>query len=270
MNKNTNKKQNNKSFNNKDDDDFWNDCLPISTTPNLTHKNINNIQHHPKHYYISKHLLPKCYIKQPKHKSTHPNKPKQAIEHCINMYNAAKTKQSLLLKKQNENSSQLSRLELLGCTWKPQINKVTKQKDHSANKKKDNIYLRTISIKYRNKYKHLLLNKVRDEGKDNEKEMNFTFHPKVNSTTDLNKVFNEINVLETKEVYEFLGRYEHARKRSVDIKNRLLIDKELEDRGILNEKVKADKTVPISVNTSFDMKKYKLTLHKQLSEENQC
>ena len=73
-----------------------------------------------------------------------------------------------------------------------------------------------------------------------------------------------------KEVYEFLGRYEHARKRSVDIKNRLLIDKELEDRGILNEKVKADKTVPISVNTSFDMKKYKLTLHKQLSEVNQC
>ena len=268
MNKNTNKKQNNKSFNKKDDDDFWNDCLPTSTTPNLTHKNADNIQHHPKHYFISKHLLPKCYIKQPKHKSTHPNKQKQALEHCINMYNAAKTKQSLLLRKQNEDNSQLSQTELLECTWKPQINKLTKQQNCSVNKKKDNIYLRTISVKYRNKYKQLLLNKVRDEGKDNEKENKFTFHPKVNSNTDLNKVFNEINVLETKEVYEFLGRYEHARKRSVDIKNRLLIDKELEDRGILIEKAKADKTVPISVNTSFDMKKYKLTLHKQLSEEN--
>ena len=120
-----------------------------------------------------------------------------------------------------------------------------------------------------NKHNQLLANKTKEEEEKIEQEKinenTILFKPKLNSNLDLAKVFNDKSCLENRGSFEFLSRYEKARKEYNYKRNKILSPKDLPEQqsiqgNITDMKMIGNNTSSISINGC------KMRLHKQLNE----
>lgn len=260
-------------------DEFWNDCLSPSketetgkcmykskSTKISTNENKKSINGSQKQ--LSK-LLSSFYNNHPeiyneeKKKREHSRMRKQAEQRCITMFEYAKSQQSLNRNIDNQLKEQRMKSEMEECTWKPKVNKLSKKQEAKLFKIGVDIYERERNTKYRNKYKKMLQSKSREDEIENDNEV-VLFQPKVNISTNFDKMFNK-TCLENKGNYEFLMRYENARKEHIYRRNKRMSFKELSDLEISLNGTTEFKRVS-SVNTSFDSRRIKSQIHRKLSE----
>lgn len=257
-------------------DEFWNDCLSPSKETE-TGKCMNrskstrcNLNANKKQKQLSK-LLSSFYNNHPeiyneeKKKKEKSKMRKQAEQRCITMFEYAKSQQNLSRNIDNQLKEQRMKSEMEECTWKPKVNKLTKKQEAKLFKIGVDIYEREQSIKYRNKYKKLLQSKSQEDENENKNDNDIIlFQPKVNISTNFDKMFNK-TCLENKGNYEFLIRYENARKEHIYKRNKKMSFKELNDHEISLNGIREFKRVS-SVNTSFDSRRIKNQIHRKLSE----
>lgn len=257
-------------------DEFWNDCLsPSKVTEtgkcmNRSKSTKSNLNENKKQKQLSK-LLSSFYNKHPeiyneeKKKKEKSRMRKQAEQRCITMFEHAKSQQNLSRNIDNQLKEQRMKSEMEECTWKPKVNKLSKKQEAKLFKIGVDIYEREQNIKYRNKYKKLLQSKSQEDENDNKNENDILlFQPKVNISTNFDKMFNK-TCLENKGNYEFLIRYENARKEHIYKRNKKMSFKELNDHEISLNGTTEFKRVS-SVNTSFDSRRIKSQIHRKLSE----
>ena len=259
-------------------DEFWNDCLsPSKVTEtgkcmNRSKSTKSNLNENKKQKQLSK-LLSSFYNNHPeiyneeKKKKEKSRMRKQAEQRCITMFEYAKSQQNLSRNIDNQLKEQRMKSEMEECTWKPKVNKLSKKQEAKLFKIGVDIYEREQNIKYRNKYKKLLQSKSQEDENDNKNENDILlFQPKVNISTNFDKMFNK-TCLENKGNYEFLIRYENARKEHIYKMNKKMSFKELNDHEISLNGTTEFKRVS-SVNTSFDSRRIKSQIHRKLSELN--
>ena len=257
-------------------DEFWNDCLsPSKVTEtgkcmNRSKSTKSNLNENKKQKQLSK-LLSSFYNNHPeiyneeKKKKEKSRMRKQAEQRCIKMFEYAKSQQNLSRNIDNQLKEQRMKSEMEECTWKPKVNKLSKKQEAKLFKIGVDIYEREQNIKYRNKYKKLLQSKSQEDENDNKNENDILlFQPKVNISTNFDKMFNK-TCLENKGNYEFLIRYENARKEHIYKRNKKMSFKELNDHEISLNGPTEFKRVS-SVNTSFDSRRIKSQIHRKLSE----
>ena len=257
-------------------DEFWKDCLsPSKVTEtskcmNRSKSTKSNLNENKKQKQLSK-LLSSFYNNHPeiyneeKKKKEKSRMRKQAEQRCITMFENAKSQQNLSRNIDNQLKEQRMKSEMEECTWKPKVNKLSKKQEAKLFKIGVDIYEREQNIKYRNKYKKLLQSKSQEDENENKNENDILlFQPKVNISTNFDKMFNK-TCLENKGNYEFLIRYENARKEHIYKRNKKMSFKELNDHEIsLNGNTEFKRVS--SVNTSFDSRRIKSQIHRKLSE----
>ena len=257
-------------------DEFWNDCLsPSKVTEtgkcmNRSKSTKSNLNENKKQKQLSK-LLSSFYNNHPeiyneeKKKKEKSRMRKQAEQRCITMFEYAKSQQNLSRNIDNQLKEQRMKSEMEECTWKPKVNKLSKKQEAKLFKIGVDIYEREQNIKYRNKYKKLLQSKSQEDENDYKNENDILlFQPKVNISTNFDKMFNK-TCLENKGNYEFLIRYENARKEHIYKRNKKMSFKELNDHEIsLNGPTEVKRVS--SVNTAFDSRRIKSQMHRKLSE----
>lgn len=271
-------------------DDFWDDCITplrvsvnssMQTSPPRNQQNQNRNKSSTKkrnnsQKQLNSKLLNKLYAKCPdiyesilKNKKIN-KKRKIAEKRCIQMFTQAKENQLMHQNKIVENKLKKINDEMLKCTWKPEINKRTKKQAESLkNCSIDCIFQINKSKNFINKHNQLLANKTKEEEEKIEQEKinenTILFKPKLNSNLDLAKVFNDKSCLENRGSFEFLSRYEKARKEYNYKRNKILSPKDLPEQqsvqgNITDMKMIGNNTSSISINGC------KMRLHKQLNE----
>jgi len=133
--------------------------------------------------YNYSHLYKEEIEKTEKNKEKH----KRSVERCVNMYEKGKIKNEInrLMFHKNEEVKEQNELSL--CTWKPELNK-------RNNKKEENLKVLYSQTKIYNRtqsWKLLKAQKISKSKSQLNGNAECTYHPRVNSTQHLGKVFDE-------------------------------------------------------------------------------
>jgi hypothetical protein len=189
---------------------------PMSSAPNMTKSNgFKNLVDK----YNFEHLWSPDEVEA---KQQEEQRKKKSMERCFILYERGKIKNEVNRIMYHKNEELKIQGELQNCTWKPQLNKVSKKLEDNIKllTKDTKIYNRAMTWKFKNNQKI-----SRSKSVIQSEMLEYTYKPIVNPNPNLTYVFNENKtIFKDYSNRSFIVRYEKARDEEVYKQNKVLPD----------------------------------------------